>query len=287
MSDVDLQLASAPDPATAQTMVQVAYATLDLFGTEADLLAWSRALRADQPTSALIPAWFDAGLAAVLAEFLRSAGVITLAGVVDRVRLFQLQQTVELLPHVRAEEQARIPAARPQIVFTVPSGITLPTDDAHLQRSLFVRVSEALLSATERVLLASPFWSDAGTEKLHDSLERATTLGLPVTLAGAKSDSSFAYDHRAAMLRFARRLSAAGAAVTALEFVAPDSRPDALFHAKLVCGRTGYLGSGNLTNAALGEHVEAGVPLAEVDVERVWWLIDVLRRARLLRDLAV
>jgi hypothetical protein len=67
--------------------------------------------------------------------------------------------------------------------------------------------------------------------------------------------------------------------VLALEFVAPPERPKCLFHAKLVCGARGYLGSGNLTDSGLGEHVEAGVPLGEVDIERVWWLIDVLKRA--------
>jgi hypothetical protein len=34
--------------------------------------------------------------------------------------------------------------------------------------------------------------------------------------------------------------------------------------------------------SGLGEHVERGMPHAEVDVERVWWLIDVLVRTGVL-----
>lgn len=62
--------------------------------------------------------------------------------------------------------------------------------------------------------------------------------------------------------------------------------PNAIFHAKLVCGTTGYLGSGNMTDAALGVHVEAGVPLGAVDVDQVWWLVGILVEAGLLRSVS-
>lgn len=275
-------LAYTPDEATARVMVQVAYGTLDMFGDHEEMLRWARGLRPDLPTSSLIPGWFDPPSSGVLAGFLRAAGVIAPAGTVDRVRLYQFQSTLELLPHIRQEEAARAPAPRSQVVFTVPPDLRLDRADAHLQRSLFVRVSEALVSAQDRVLLASPFWSDAGTDKLYDSMRRATELRLPVVLAGAKRDPDAAYDWHAAMLRFANRLRADGANVTALEFVAPPEKPRCLFHAKLVCGRLGYLGSANLTDSALGEHVEAGIGLDELDVEKAWWLIGVLRDAGML-----
>jgi hypothetical protein len=46
--------------------------------------------------------------------------------------------------------------------------------------------------------------------------------------------------------------------------------------------RVGYLGSANLTSSGLGEHVEVGIPLTEADVEKIWWLIDVLKTAGVL-----
>jgi phosphatidylserine/phosphatidylglycerophosphate/cardiolipin synthase-like enzyme len=59
-------------------------------------------------------------------------------------------------------------------------------------------------------------------------------------------------------------------------------RPHSLFHAKIVAGRFGYLGSANLTARGLGEHVEVGVPLTQPDVERVWWLTSIIEQAGLL-----
>jgi hypothetical protein len=83
------------------------------------------------------------------------------------------------------------------------------------------------------------------------------------------------------MLRFGHRLAAEGAKLRCLELIPPV--PGAIFHAKIVCGSIGHLGSGNTTDSALGRHVEAGVPLAPVDVNQVWWLIGILEEAGLLR----
>ena len=166
-------------------------------------------------------------------------------------------------------------------MFTVPDAVTLPRDAAYLRHSLAARVSESLASVEDRALLASPYWSDQGADKLWDATTKLRELGLAVTLAGAKRDSAADYDHLAAMLRFGRRLAGDGANVTCLEFIPPV--PGAIFHAKVVCGGIGYLGSGNMTDAALGMHVEAGVPLTPVDVEQVWWLVGVLEQAGLLR----
>lgn len=120
-------------------------------------------------------------------------------------------------------------------------------------------------------------WSAAGNEQLLPSLERALELELPITLAGARAEDG---DHHEAMIAFACTLDAAGADVRALTFVPP--RAHSLFHAKIVAGRVGYLGSANLTARGLGQHVEVGIPLAESDVERVWWLVGVLEEAALL-----
>jgi hypothetical protein len=203
---------------------------------------------------------------------------------VDPFRLAQFQQVIELLPHFQAEEFDRRPAPKPNVVFTVPPEVVLPDRARDLQRrGLAARILGALASADERTLLVSPYWSDAGAENIWDGLARSVELGLPVTVAGARPDPD--RDDLGAMLRLVARLRDAGARqVTALQYVPP--RAYSLFHGKLVCGRIGYLGSANLTGSGLGEHVEVGTPLDEVDVGRVWWLLDVLRDAGLLTEVA-
>ena len=62
------------------------------------------------------------------------------------------------------------------------------------------------------------------------------------------------------------------------------SNPTSIFHAKLACGRVGYLGSANFTGRGFGEHVKAGLPLTEPDVDRVWWLLGLLRAGGLLKE---
>lgn len=267
---------------SAATLVACAYAALDLFaGRQDDLLAWSRALPADGDGARVVPRSFDAGSAVALRAALASAQVLDADAAIDRVRMLQFRETVELLPHFRGEEARRAPLPRAQVVFTLPTGLSLGDED-YLQRSLAARLSSALASASEDpVLLASPFWSAPGTAILRPALQRAVQGGLPVTLAGARRRTdSEGHDHLVAMLAFAGQLRADGATVTALEY--RPTVPTSLFHAKLACGKTGYLGSANFTDHALGKHVEAGIPLAPVDVARVWWLIGVLRGGGLL-----
>ncbi len=247
----------------AQRLVRCAYGALDLFGGRAgDLLAWSQALAADRPPAGLPPEWWAEGTADALRDHLADAGVTAADDTVDPYRLGQFQQVIELLPHFQAEEFDRRTALKPRVVFTVPAGVTLPERARDFaRRGLAARILGALASADERTLLASPFWSDAGADSLWDGLVRSVELGLPITLAGARSDPE--RDDLSAMLRVAERLRDAGARqVTALRYVSP--KPYSLFHGKLVCGRVGYLGSANLTGSGLGEHLEAGIPLVAV-----------------------
>jgi hypothetical protein len=269
----------------AQRLVRCAYGTLDLFGGRpAQLLAWSHNLSSEQPVDVVAPEWWAGSTADALLAYLADAGVTSEDGAVDPFRLAQFQQVIELLPHFQAEELDRRPAPKPNVVFTVPPEVVLPDRARDLQRrGLAARILGALASADERTLLASPYWSDAGAENIWDGLARSVELGLPVTVAGARPDPD--RDDLGAMLRLVARLRDAGARqVTALQYVPP--RAYSLFHGKLVCGRIGYLGSANLTGSGLGEHVEVGIPLDEVDVGRVWWLLDVLRDAGLLTEVA-
>lgn len=268
----------------AERLVRCAYGALDLFsGRSEELLAWAQGLNSERPAEQLPPSWWQEATRAAMREHLDAAGVITAGGTVDPYRLAQFQQVVELLPHFQASERDRLPAPKPRVVFTVPPRVALPERARDFQRrSLAARVLSALSTADERTLLASPFWSDAGAENLWDGLGRSVQLGLPITLAGAREDPERERHDLPAMLTLARRLTEAGGRVTALRYQPPVSAPYSLFHGKLACGRTGYLGSANFTDAGLGRHVEAGLPLDEVDVARVWWLVEVLRDAGLL-----
>lgn len=265
----------------APEVVTSAYRALDLFaGEESALLKWSKGLNALKPIEDLLPSNFTPDSKGVLVSMLTRASVILDDGTIDAYRLQGFQQIVELLPHFRAEESKRQPEPRPQIVFTVPSEVELPTEARHLQRSLLTRVYDALVTADRRVLLLSPYWSDEGRDALMPALERALSLDLPVTLAGAKRDSNT--DHHDAMLRFGQELLRRGADVRVLTFLPPKHY--SILHAKVVAGKHGYLGSANLTGSGLGEHVEAGLPLGEPDVEQMWWLLEVLERAELLQE---
>jgi len=272
----------SPSAGEAARLVACAYGALDLFsGSSEQLLAWAQGLTSERAAEQLTPAWWRDATRAAMREQLDAAGVSDGGGTVDPYRLAQFQQVVELLPHFQAAERARLPAPKPKVVFTVPPRVALPERASDFgRRSLAARVLAALSSADERTLLASPFWSDAGAENLWDGLARSVELGLPITLAGAREDPE--RHDLPAMLRLARRLQDAGGRVTALRYEPPASTTYSLFHGKLACGRTGYLGSANFTDAGLGQHVEAGLPLDEVDVERVWWLVDVLSDAGLL-----
>jgi hypothetical protein len=268
----------------AQRLVRCAYRIRDLFdGSEMAVAAWSRQLRADLPSDRLIPAQFAGATAGLLVKALRDAGVLCDDEHIDAFRLAGFQQVMALLPYFREEEASRRPAPAPRVVFTVPDGVALPDDASHLNRSLSKRVFDALVSASERTLLASPYWSDAGADELWAPLQHSVGSGAPVTLAGARPDPD--RDDLPAMLRLAGRLKYAGADVRALEFVPP--KPHSIFHAKVVAGAVGYLGSANLTTSGLGLHVEAGLPLDEPDVAQVWWLLNVLIGAGLLRRVAL
>ncbi len=262
----------------AQRLVACAYGTLDLFaGKREELTVWAQSLSSARTAPELVPSWWADVTARALVGYLIDARVAGADGRVDPYRLAQFQQVVELLPHFADAERIRRPAPGPKVVFTVPPGLVLPDRAKDFQRrTLAVRILGALGSAQTRTLLASPYWSDAGADNLWDGLLRSVSLNLPITLAGARADP--ARDDLAAMGRLAGRLRAAGATdVTALRYAPP--KPYSLFHGKLVCGQLGYLGSANLTASGLGEHVEAGIGLEEVDVEHVWWLLDVLRDA--------
>lgn len=262
-----------------QQLIDAAYLLGELFGGEQPTRDWLRALDAVQTFDAARPQHMTLPNQRLVEGCLTATGVLQADGTVDEYRLDDLDQVLQLLPYVRAAEQARVPDPVSALVCTVPPQVTLPQRLRPLARSLSVLVADSLRSAQEGpVLLMSPYWSAEGCRQLRPAMEGALNKGLPVTLAGARLQDT---GHHAAMVGFADQLRADGfLRVRLLEFAAPH--PDSICHAKAVCGRTGYLGSGNLTVAGMERHVEIGLPLKPHDVERIWWLVDLLCEARLL-----
>jgi hypothetical protein len=129
----------------------------------------------------------------------------------------------------------------------------------------------------DRILVAAPYWSRPGTAQLFGPLTFAIAQGVPITLAGARRID---VPHHVAMTGFAGKLRDAGARVHVLAFNPP--REKSLFHAKIVAGKRGYLGTGNLSIGGFEDNVEVGLPLDETDIERVWWIVESLVEAELL-----
>lgn len=264
---------------SAQRLVDATYLLTELFGGEAAARDWLRKLDGARTFAAARPGHMTAANQRLVQGCLAATGVLHDDGAVDEYRLDDLDQVFQLLPHVRAAEQARVPDPVSALVCTVPPQVTLPQRLRPLARSLSVLVADSLRSAdTGPLLLMSPYWSPEGCRQLRPAMEGALQKSLPVTLAGAKPSDS---GHHAAMTGFAEQLRRDGfRRVRVLEFAPPHH--DSICHAKAVCGHTGYLGSGNLTVAGMERHVEIGLPLNAHDVERICWLVDLLAEAKLL-----
>jgi hypothetical protein len=128
----------------AQQLVGAVYGALDLFSSsDADLLSWSKRLRDDVSTEELLPNYFTPNSQGVLVRHLAAAGVVNGDGDVDPYALRGFQRVVELLPHFRAEEAARKPEPRAQVVLTVPREVELPSEARHLQREGCQNLSSA------------------------------------------------------------------------------------------------------------------------------------------------
>jgi hypothetical protein len=251
---------------SATRLVQAAYTLAELLGGEADALEWTR--HADGDARTALPASLSADNRELIVETLEAAGA-TRFGEVDRHSLALVATVLELAPSMRAAEDARRPAPTPRLVCTIPPEAVLPPEMRHIQRSLAILVADSLRMPGDRVLLAAPYWSGAGTQQLVDPIAYAIGHRVPITLAGARRVD---VAHHAAMRAFGRELREAGARVEVLTFEPP--REKSLFHAKIVAGKRGYLGTGNLSIGGFEDNVELGLPLDERDVKRIWWLID-------------
>jgi hypothetical protein len=258
----------------ASATVRVAYTLAELLGGEPDALAWTMSAEGD--AARMLPANLGHDNRALLLEELEDAGA-TRYGKIDHFGTAEIARVLQLAPLMRAAEDARRPAASSRLVCTMPPEVVLPAEMRHIQRSLAILVADTLRAPGDRVLLAAPYWSGPGTAQLLGPLTFAIAHDVPITLAGARRID---LAHHTAMTSFARELRAAGARVAVLEFNPP--REKSLFHAKIVAGRRGYLGTGNLSIGGFEDNVEVGLPLGETDIERVWWLIEQLVDANLL-----
>lgn len=259
---------------TASSTVRVAYTLAELLGGEPDALTWT--MTAEGDAARMLPANLSHDNRALLLEELEDAGA-TRDGRIDRFRTAEIARVLQLAPLMRAVDDARRPAPSSRLVCTMPPEAVLPAEMRYIQRSLAILVADTLRAPGDRVLLAAPYWSGPGTAQLLMPLTFAIAHDVPITLAGARRTD---VAHYTAMAGFARVLRAAGARVEVLEFNPP--REKSLFHAKIVAGKRGYLGTGNLSIGGFEDNVEVGLPLGETDIERVWWLIEQLVDANLL-----
>ncbi len=259
---------------SAMQLVQAAYTLAELLGGEDDAVDWIRDAGGD--ASQALPESLTLDNRALIVEVLEATGA-TRNGEIDRFRLSEIASVLQLAPFMRAAEDSRRPARRSRLVCTIPPEAVLPPEMRYIQRSLAMLVADSLRTPGERVLLAAPYWSGAGTRQLFEPIKYAAEHRVPITLAGARRID---VAHHAAMLTFARELRRAGARIKVLTFDPP--REKSLFHAKIVAGKRGYLGTGNLSIGAFEDNVEVGLPLDETDVVRIWWLIDRLEEGGLL-----
>lgn len=259
---------------SSSATVRVAYTLAELLGGESDALAWT--MSADGDAARMVPANLSHDNRALLLEELDAAGA-TRDGQINRCRTAEIARILQLAPLMRAAEDARRSAPSSRLVCTMPPEAVLPAEMRHIQRSLAILIADTLRAPGDRVLLAAPYWSGPGIAQLLGPLTFATAHGVPITLAGARRVD---VAHHTAMTGFARELRDAGARVQVLEFNPP--REKSLFHAKIVAGKRGYLGTGNLSIGGFENNVELGLPLDETDIERVWWLIEQLVDADLL-----
>jgi hypothetical protein len=262
-------------PEDAAQLVRAAYTLAELLGGEPDALAWIAEVGGDARD--VLPASLTPDNQAVIVEELEAVGAVV-DGKLESRRLADVAEVLRLAPLMRAAEDARRPAPTSRIVCTVPPEVVLPPRARHIQRSLAMLVADSLRTPGKRVLLAAPYWSRAGTEKLLGAVSWACEHDLPITIAGARREDP---KHHAAMIAFAHELWARTPRIEVFTFYPPRER--SLFHAKIVAGKRGYLGTGNLSIGGFEDNVEVGLPLDETDVERVWWLIERLIEAELLK----
>jgi hypothetical protein len=101
-----------PVGAAAEALVEAVYKALDLFGSDADLQAWAKGLDSDHTSKEIPPTYFGPASAGALLRALSECGVVRADALIDRVRMLQFQEAVELLPHFRLREKARVPPPR-------------------------------------------------------------------------------------------------------------------------------------------------------------------------------
>jgi hypothetical protein len=259
---------------SASKTVHAAYTLVGLLGGESDALAWAQT--AEGAAAETLPGNLSRDNRELLLEVLEDASA-TRNGQIDRFRIAEIARVLQLAPLMRAAEDARRPAPSSRLVCTMPPEAVLPPEMRYIQRSLAILVADTLRSPADRVLLAAPYWSGPGTAQLLGPLTYAIAHNVPITLAGARRIDTA---HYTAMTGFAHDLQAAGSRVNVLAFNPP--REKSLFHAKIVAGKRGYLGTGNLSIGGFEDNVEVGLPLDETDVDRVWWLIERLVDAEML-----
>lgn len=174
-----------------------------------------------------------------------------LGGVLQDAKLL-----AEALPAFRAHGSHE---GGPTLAVSWPA--SLPRPQKAVWRDSRAAMVELLDSSATDATLLFPFVDEAGAAEISAALERALSRGVAVTLL-----TRYLQVSGSANSRLVERLSRVrGEAVHFRAFslaAADDSGGRELLHAKVIAvdgGRSGYIGSANLTEAALDESFEVGL----------------------------
>jgi phosphatidylserine/phosphatidylglycerophosphate/cardiolipin synthase-like enzyme len=151
-------------------------------------------------------------------------------------------------------------------------------------RDLDDLIRRIVLSGRSRLLIVAPYLSSAGMELLRDAITVCASSGswihVVTTLRGEAAGPNLN------ALRSLLGGTGGGVIRSRLRIISSTDRIGALLHAKLVIadGRTGYLGSANLSLRGLQDNLEVGVSLTGAQAGSFDKMIEYLESQGLLED---
>jgi len=159
---------------------------------------------------------------------------------------------------------------------------TIPYDDRALDPEMFEPIHGNLLelirSASDRLVLMSPFLSKRAYERLRPALHTAAANGATIVLitnALTYGDNDYNCEFTQAVLTDDRLANT----TTVYEYI--DDETWMTFHAKIAIadGVRAYLGTANLTHRGLGDNLELGVIFRDDTVADFAKLVENLRQS--------
>lgn len=207
---------------------------------------------------------------------------LAVEGIMDETRL-----------NVSALREAFIGAALVTAQETPPENTvvaTIPYDDRALDPDMFEPIHGNLLelirSASDRLVLMSPFLSERAYERLRPALHTAAANGASIVLitnALTYGDDDYNREFAQAVLTDDRLADA----TTVYEYI--DDETWTTFHAKIAIADDvrAYLGTANLTHRGLGDNLELGVIFRDSTVTDFSELVESLRKSEFFHEVVM